>query len=69
MKKPPWLYTAGWIGIGTAGLVLETAAIRNKKGGDTLTEHVRSVLEKYPVLRWTGIAFWAWCFKHLFIDK
>ena len=65
MRLPRRLYTVGWIVIGVALAALEALALWDKGRRDTLTEHLRPLLRRYPILWLGGLGLAVWVIGHL----
>jgi len=62
---PRRLYTFGWIAIGAALVALEALALWDKGRRDTLTEHLRPLLGRHPIIWLGGLALAGWAIGHL----
>lgn len=53
-------YTIAWCVWAAVGLIIEIAALRDKRKGDTLSEHIWTLV-RIPVIWWTtaGLLIWA----------
>lgn len=61
------IYTLAWIVMALWFVVWETLALKRKKGGDTLSEHVWWLLKRGPVVWWAGAGFLTWLFGHFLL--
>lgn len=59
------IFTALWILIGAAFLAVEIPAVVRKERGDTLTDHVRALMQ-YKSFKAVFSAFWVWLTLHFF---
>lgn len=72
MDLPQSFYTVGWIvwGIVTVGgfAALEAPALADKDEGDTLTEHLRPIIRRHPILTAAFAGFLGWVGWHFIIQ-
>jgi hypothetical protein len=66
------VYTAFWLAWGVMFLAIEIPAIRRKRRGGTLTDHVmwlkRWRVKGIPVGYTVFTAFWLWLTAHFFLE-
>ena len=63
MRLPRWWNTAAWCAWAAEGAILEGIALRQKRRGDTLSEHIWALVRLPPVW-WTVLGLMIWATLH-----